>query len=110
MNERETGTHLSHCNLGEYIGSCKYGDFDSCPALIAPHPNCKSELHVIPPVTMTMTYRPPTAKELTLEIMQLEMRQFNTHWWQVFKRFAIRLEIRRCIITALAFGYYKTKK
>lgn len=26
------GTHLSHCNFGEYVGSCKYCDED-CPAL-----------------------------------------------------------------------------
>jgi hypothetical protein len=26
------GTHLSHCNFGEYPGVCKYGDED-CPAL-----------------------------------------------------------------------------
>ncbi len=25
-------THMSHCNLGEYEGSCKYGDED-CPAM-----------------------------------------------------------------------------
>ena len=28
----DTGGHLTHCNQGEYIGSCKYGDKD-CPAL-----------------------------------------------------------------------------
>lgn len=26
------GTHLKHCNLGEYVNYCKYGDND-CPAL-----------------------------------------------------------------------------
>ncbi len=26
------GVHMSHCNQGEYEGSCKYGDTD-CPAL-----------------------------------------------------------------------------
>lgn len=25
-------THLAHCNMGEYVGLCKYGDTD-CPAL-----------------------------------------------------------------------------
>lgn len=24
--------HLSHCNMGDYVGTCKYGDLD-CPAL-----------------------------------------------------------------------------
>jgi hypothetical protein len=27
--------HLAHCNLGEYAGTCKYGD-DDCPALTRP--------------------------------------------------------------------------
>lgn len=27
------GTHLSHCNFGEYKGMCKYGDEEDCPAL-----------------------------------------------------------------------------
>lgn len=25
--------HMSHCNQGEFEGSCKYGDHDNCPAL-----------------------------------------------------------------------------
>jgi hypothetical protein len=25
--------HMTHCNQGEYIGSCKYGDDKKCPAL-----------------------------------------------------------------------------
>jgi len=25
--------HMAHCNQGEYIESCKYGEFDTCPAL-----------------------------------------------------------------------------
>lgn len=29
----EWGTHLSHCNQGEYLGSCKYLEDDICPAL-----------------------------------------------------------------------------
>jgi hypothetical protein len=28
----KSNVHLSHCNLGDYINSCKYGDTD-CPAL-----------------------------------------------------------------------------
>lgn len=31
------GAHLSHCNHGEYKGSCKYGEDDTCPAMIAAH-------------------------------------------------------------------------
>lgn len=27
------GTHMSHCNQGEYIGGCKYGEATTCPAL-----------------------------------------------------------------------------
>ena len=26
-------THISHCNFGEYPGSCKYGPNEQCPAL-----------------------------------------------------------------------------
>ena len=33
VNEKTHGVHMSHCNQGEYEGSCKYGDFDDCPAL-----------------------------------------------------------------------------
>ena len=29
---RQLGMHLSHCNFGEHVGACKYGDAD-CPAL-----------------------------------------------------------------------------
>ncbi len=25
--------HLSHCNFGEYVGNCKYGDVQDCPAI-----------------------------------------------------------------------------
>ncbi len=25
--------HMTHCNLDDYIGSCKYGEEDTCPAL-----------------------------------------------------------------------------
>lgn len=25
--------HITHCNFGEYSGSCKYGDAENCPAL-----------------------------------------------------------------------------
>lgn len=31
--ENEVGVHMSHCNQGHYVGSCKYGDFEDCPAL-----------------------------------------------------------------------------
>ena len=27
------GVHMTHCNMGEYIGSCKYGEDETCPAL-----------------------------------------------------------------------------
>ena len=27
------GGHLLHCNIGEYVGSCKYGQSDTCPAM-----------------------------------------------------------------------------
>jgi len=30
---RSLGVHLSHCNQGEYLAGCKYGDVDDCPAL-----------------------------------------------------------------------------
>jgi len=29
----DIGTHLSHCNQGEHVGTCKYGENDTCPAL-----------------------------------------------------------------------------
>lgn len=32
MTHPKLGIHLSHCNFGEHIGSCKYGNAD-CPAL-----------------------------------------------------------------------------
>ncbi len=32
VNDDNIGVHMSHCNQGEYKGSCKYGD-DNCPAL-----------------------------------------------------------------------------
>jgi hypothetical protein len=28
----EIGVHMTHCNMGEYVGVCKYGELD-CPAL-----------------------------------------------------------------------------
>lgn len=31
--KREYDTHMAHCNQGEYEGSCKYGEPDTCPAL-----------------------------------------------------------------------------
>lgn len=30
--DKKVGTHIAHCNQGEYDGCCKYGDSD-CPAL-----------------------------------------------------------------------------
>lgn len=30
---RDHGVHMHHCNQGEYVGSCKYGQDDRCPAL-----------------------------------------------------------------------------
>ena len=30
---RDHGVHMHHCNQGEYEGSCKYGQDDTCPAL-----------------------------------------------------------------------------
>ena len=32
MEDKIKGVHLSHCNQGEYIGQCKYGDEADCPA------------------------------------------------------------------------------
>ena len=32
LRGREISVHLSHCNQGEYLGSCKYGD-DDCPTI-----------------------------------------------------------------------------
>ncbi len=43
MASRERGVHRAHCNQGDYLGSCKYGDGD-CPELrqlgagLAAHP------------------------------------------------------------------------
>lgn len=25
--------HLTHCNYGQWLGSCKYGDTNDCPAM-----------------------------------------------------------------------------
>jgi len=30
---RDHGVHMHHCNQGEYEGSCKYGQNETCPAL-----------------------------------------------------------------------------
>lgn len=32
LDTSHSAVHLSHCNMGEYVGSCKYGESD-CPAL-----------------------------------------------------------------------------
>lgn len=37
---RDHGVHMHHCNQGEYVGSCKYGQNDTCPALKTPTENC----------------------------------------------------------------------
>lgn len=66
------------------------------------HPNCRS--------VMTLHYRLPTAKELTLEVMQLEMRRHYTPRRQFIKRFKIQVEIDRTIITARSLGYFDTDK
>lgn len=31
--DRSYLVHMSHCNMGEYHRSCKYGDHEICPAL-----------------------------------------------------------------------------
>lgn len=28
-----SGVHMNHCNQGEYLGSCKYGEDSTCPAM-----------------------------------------------------------------------------
>jgi hypothetical protein len=33
LQDQEEKVHLSHCNQGEYEGSCKYGQDNTCPAL-----------------------------------------------------------------------------
>jgi len=33
MLEHEIQVHMSHCNQGDYINSCKYGLDEQCPAL-----------------------------------------------------------------------------
>jgi hypothetical protein len=32
-DHRQYGVHMSHCNEGENLGGCKYGEDDICPAL-----------------------------------------------------------------------------
>lgn len=29
----DTSVHMAHCDIGEYEGSCKYGEDETCPAL-----------------------------------------------------------------------------
>ena len=77
-------------------------EYEPCQDL---HPNCLSELHV--GKTYTWKLRPPTAKELTLDIMQLQMQRHHTRWYQFVKRFKIQVEIDNLIITARAFGYFE---
>jgi hypothetical protein len=40
------GVHLTHCNFGENLGSCKYGEDETCPALKpdSPHEQAANEL------------------------------------------------------------------
>jgi len=38
MTMDERGVHLTHCNQGEYLGGCKYGEDATCPALGGPCP------------------------------------------------------------------------
>jgi hypothetical protein len=33
MNQVDKGVHAAHCNMGDYLGSCKYGEED-CPELL----------------------------------------------------------------------------
>lgn len=35
-NKYYNKVHMSHCNQGLYVGNCKYGKDDTCPALNAP--------------------------------------------------------------------------
>jgi hypothetical protein len=36
LTDMEIGVHLRHCNQGENIGFCKYGEDGICPALHTP--------------------------------------------------------------------------
>jgi hypothetical protein len=31
-NNNDHAVHMTHCNMGEYEGQCKYGEDDTCPA------------------------------------------------------------------------------
>lgn len=66
------------------------------------HANCRS--------VMTFHYRMPTARDLTLEVMQLEMRRHYTPRRHFIKRFKIQVEIDRTIITARSLGYFDIDK
>lgn len=57
----------------------------------------------------TFKMRMPTAKELTLEVMKLEMQKYHTKWWQIGKRLSIDVEIDGTINTARSLGYFKVK-
>jgi hypothetical protein len=37
QQERDTAVHMTHCNQGEWLGVCKYGEED-CPALAQQEP------------------------------------------------------------------------
>jgi hypothetical protein len=41
----EHGMHMSHCNIGDYRGSCKYGD-DDCPAMVQARMQPKSAIRL----------------------------------------------------------------
>ncbi len=33
MKVDQVGVHMTHCNMDDYVGCCKYGEDDTCPAL-----------------------------------------------------------------------------
>lgn len=33
MKVDQVGVHMTHCNMDDYIGCCKYGEDETCPAL-----------------------------------------------------------------------------
>lgn len=122
MNERKVATHLSHCNQGDYIDSCKYGDHEACPALLNVKPPViltseqladfcdpsDAPLHLYCQSTWTM--RAPTAKELTLDVMQLVVKRSKLPLWRFIKRFKLSVEIEQIVLTARLWGYFEVKK
>jgi hypothetical protein len=59
MKKEQThyAVHLHHCNIGEYEGSCKYGD-DNCPAL--EHASLKEKLKSSENHNTSTLNNPPT--------------------------------------------------